>query len=141
MKQQQGFSLVEVLVAISVLSIVLVGISAIPALTLGRSTDARTYAVNVAREVIDTYRASWLNQATFMAGTAPASPASTDLQYGCVVGTPTVSSHAIQASNGTLISTTSTTPKIRKVKVTVTCLNSVSVTLSTFIGDPNFAGS
>jgi prepilin-type N-terminal cleavage/methylation domain-containing protein len=135
-----GFSLVEVLVAISILGVVVVGISVIPALTLGRSSDAKTYAVNLAREVIDSYRASWLDQATYQAGTAPVLP-NTDLRFGCTIANPTVTGHAIQNSDASLIASTATSPKIRRVQVTVSCPNTGNVSLSTYIGDPLFAGS
>jgi prepilin-type N-terminal cleavage/methylation domain-containing protein len=138
--KQTGFSLIEVLVAISILGIVVVGISVIPALTLGRTSDTKTYAVNLAREVIDSYRASWLDQATYVAGTAPTLP-STGLRFGCTIATPTVTGHAIQVSDSSLIASTATPPKIRRVQVTVNCNNSTKVSLSTYIGDPLFAGS
>jgi prepilin-type N-terminal cleavage/methylation domain-containing protein len=138
--KQDGFSLIEVLVAISILGIVVVGISVIPALTLGRSSDTKTYAVNLAREVIDSYRASWLDQATYQAGTVPSLP-STGLRFGCTIATPTLTGHAIQTSDSSLIASTATPPKIRRVQVTVACNNSMNVSLSTYIGDPLFAGS
>jgi prepilin-type N-terminal cleavage/methylation domain-containing protein len=138
--KQSGFSLVEVMVAISILGIVIVGISVIPALTLGRSSDAKTYAVNLAREVIDSYRAAWLDQATYQAGTAPTLPSS-GLRFGCTINTPTVTGHAIQNSTASLIDSTATPPKIRRVQITVSCPNTGNVTLSTHIGDPLFAGS
>jgi prepilin-type N-terminal cleavage/methylation domain-containing protein len=138
--KQNGFSLVEVLVAISILGIVVVGISVIPALTLGRSSDTKTYAVNLAREVIDSYRASWLDQVTFVAGTAPALP-STGLRFGCTIAAPTVTGHAIQTSDSALIAAAATPPKIRRVVVTVSCPKVGNVSLSTYIGDPLFAGS
>jgi prepilin-type N-terminal cleavage/methylation domain-containing protein len=137
---QAGFSLVEVLVSISILGLVVAGMSVIPALTLGRSSDAKTYAVNLAREVIDSYRAAWLDQATFRAGTVPALP-STGLRFGCTIATPTLSAHEVNASNASLIASTATPPKIRRVKVTVTCPKAGSVILSTYIGDPMFVGS
>jgi prepilin-type N-terminal cleavage/methylation domain-containing protein len=138
--KQNGFSLIEVIVAIGILGIVVVGISVIPALTLGRSSDTKTYAVNLAREVIDSYRASWLDQVTYVAGTAPTLP-STGLRFSCTIAAPTVTGHAIKASDSSLIDSTATPPKIRRVIVTVSCPNTGDVSLSTYIGDPLFAGS
>jgi prepilin-type N-terminal cleavage/methylation domain-containing protein len=138
--KQTGFSLIEVLVSISILGIVVVGISLIPALTLGRSNDTKTYAVNLAREVIDSYRASWLDQATYQAGTAPTLP-SAGLRFGCTIAAPTVTGHGIQVSDSSLVASTATPPKIRRVQVTVSCPNAGDTSLSTYIGDPLFAGS
>ena len=139
-KHTQGLSLVEVLVAISVLAIVVVGVSVIPALTLGRNTDARTYAVNIAREVLDTYRAAWLKQADFQSGTAPTILSGVTLRFGCTVAAPAVVNYNVQASDASLVAAVGA-PKIRKVTVTVTCPNSGGVSLSTYIGDPMFSGA
>jgi prepilin-type N-terminal cleavage/methylation domain-containing protein len=133
---QQGFSLLELLVAITMLTIVVLGISLLPAMTLGRQTESQTYAVNLAREVIDSYRAEWLDRTAFKNGTVPTLP--TALRFGCTIATPTVVGYNLDSSYA--LETVTTSPMIRKVTVSVTCTKGSS-TLSTFMGDPTPAES
>lgn len=132
----QGFSLIELLVAISMLTVVVIGISLLPAMSLGRQTESQTYAVNLAREVIDAYRAEWLDRTAFKNGTIPTLP--TNLRFGCTIATPTVVSYDLNSSYALV--TTVNPPAIRKVTVSVTCTKGSS-SLSTFMGDPTPAES
>jgi prepilin-type N-terminal cleavage/methylation domain-containing protein len=134
---QRGFSLIELLVAITMLTVVVLGISLLPAMTLGRQTDSQTYAVNLAREVMDSYRAEWSDRTSFRAGTAPTLP--TNLRFGCTIASPTVVAYDLDSSYALTV-TTSTTPMIRKVTVSVTCSRGSS-SLSSFMGDPTPADS
>jgi prepilin-type N-terminal cleavage/methylation domain-containing protein len=148
-RHKQGFSLLEVMVAISVLSIVVLGVSLIPALGLGRNNDTRTYAVNVAREVLDSYRSLWQESADFRKGRVPVLPQA--LRFGCVFlpKDPIILSLTIDTSSTPpqqpsfkLIPTIGADiPKIRKVTVTIDCPKAGQTTLSTYIGDPSPAGS
>jgi type II secretory pathway pseudopilin PulG len=133
---QQGFSLLELLVAITMLMVVVIGISLLPAMTLGRQTDSQTYAVNLAREVIDSYRAEWLDRTAFRNGTVPTLP--TNLRFGCTIAAPTVVAYDLNSSYALV--TTVNPPAIRKVTVSVTCSKGGS-SLSTFMGDPTPAES
>jgi prepilin-type N-terminal cleavage/methylation domain-containing protein len=128
---QQGFSLLELLVAITMLTVVVIGISLVPAMTLGRQTDSQTYAVNLAREVIDSYRAEWLDRTAFRNGTAPTLP--TNLRFSCTIAAPTVVAYELNSTYALVITTNP--PTIRKVTVSVTCPKGSS-SLSTFMGDP-----
>ena len=136
-RHESGFSLIEVMVAISVLSVVVLAISLIPALGLGRNNDARTYAVNVAREVLDSYRSFWLDGTTFRNGTAPTVP--TSLRFGCNLQTPLVIPYTIDPTSFTLKDTVGI-PKVRQVTVVIDCPKAGQTSLSTYIGDPNPAG-
>jgi prepilin-type N-terminal cleavage/methylation domain-containing protein len=137
-RREYGFSLIEVMVAISVLSVVVLAVSLIPALGLGRNNDTRTYAVNVAREVLDSYRSFWLDGTTFRNGTAPTVPS--NLRFGCSLQTPVVVSYTIDPTSFTLKGTLGT-PKVRQVTVVIDCPKAGQTSLSTYIGDPNPAGS
>ena len=127
LRRNRGFSLLEVMVAISVLSIVVLGVSLIPALGLGRNNDTRTYAVNVAREVLDSYRSLWQDGTDFRVGRVPALPSA--LRFGCVFVpkdpitlslTIDTSSTPPQQPSFELIPTSgSDIPKVRKVSVTI----------------------
>jgi Tfp pilus assembly protein PilV len=64
-RKQSGFSTLELMLSIVVLAIAVIGASLIPALSLGRNTDGKTYAANIAREVLDSYRGIWLNRTDF----------------------------------------------------------------------------
>jgi prepilin-type N-terminal cleavage/methylation domain-containing protein len=146
--RNQGFSLLEVMVAIAVLSVVVLAMSLIPALGLGRNNDKRTYAVNVAREVLDSYRSRWQEREDFRSGNAPGLPGK--LSFDCVFlpKDPIIQSLTIDTSSKppeqpsfALIPTTgSEIPKVRKVTVTIDCPNAGQTSLSTYIGDPNPAG-
>jgi prepilin-type N-terminal cleavage/methylation domain-containing protein len=136
-QREYGFSLIEVMVAISVLSVVVLAVSLIPALGLGRNNDTRTYAVNVAREVLDSYRSFWLDGTTFRNGTTPTVP--TSLRFGCSLRTPVVVSYTIDPTSFTLKGTPGT-PKVRQVTVVIDCPKAGQTSLSTYIGDPNPAG-
>jgi type II secretory pathway pseudopilin PulG len=130
--RQSGFSTLELMMAIVVLAIAVIGASLIPALSLGRNTDAKTYAANVAREVLDTYRGVWLSRTTFKNGDEPI--LSTGLRFGCTIAKPIVETLDFD-SNYELIPTTGV-PVIRRVTVTVQCNQKTKVELSTLIGDP-----
>ncbi len=136
-RRDRGFSLLEVMVAISVLSIVVLGISLIPALGLGRNNDARTYAVNVAREVLDLYRSLWQEQKDFRNSTRPPLPQTP--YFNCKLQTPVVISYSIDPISLALNDTTGVA-QVRKVTVTVDCPNAGKTSLSTYIGDPSPAG-
>jgi prepilin-type N-terminal cleavage/methylation domain-containing protein len=135
--RNRGFSLLEVMVAISVLSIVVLAISLIPALGLGRNNDARTYAVNVAREVLDSYRSKWQDRKDFRQGIPPTLPGS--LSFDCVLRTPLVLAYTINTKSFALESTVDI-PKVRQVTVVIDCPQAGQTSLSTYIGDPNPAG-
>jgi prepilin-type N-terminal cleavage/methylation domain-containing protein len=135
--RNRGFSLLEVMVAISVLSVVVLGVSLIPALGLGRNNDARTYAVNVAREVLDSYRSLWQEQKDFRSLTRPPLPQTP--RFDCKLETPVVVSYSIDPISLALNDTTGVA-QVRKVTVTVDCPNAGRTSLSTYIGDPSPAG-
>jgi prepilin-type N-terminal cleavage/methylation domain-containing protein len=137
-RRDRGFSLLEVMVAISVLSIVVLGISLIPALGLGRNNDARTYAVNVAREVLDSYRSLWQEQQDFRNQTGPQLPKT--LRFSCKLQTPVVVSYTIDPTSLAL-SVTAGVAKVKKVTVVIDCPQAGQISLSTYIGDPSPAGS
>ena len=137
-RRTHGFSLIEVMVAISVLSVVVLAVSLIPALGLGRNNDARTYAVNVAREVLDSYRSFWLDGKTFRGGEPP-TPLPSSLRFGCSLQTPLVVGYTIDPTSFTLKDTLGI-PKVRQVTVTIDCPKAGRTSLSTYIGDPNPAG-
>jgi prepilin-type N-terminal cleavage/methylation domain-containing protein len=134
----QGFSLIEVMVAIGVLSIVVLAISLIPALGLGRNNDTRTYAVNVAREVLDSYRSLWQESKDFRNRSTPRLP--TRLRFGCNLQVPLVVPYTLDHDSFALI-ITSGVPKVQQVTVLIDCPKAGQVSLSTYIGDPNPAGS
>jgi prepilin-type N-terminal cleavage/methylation domain-containing protein len=129
--KQQGFSLIEMLIALAMLIIVVTAVSLLPAMNLGRQNDTRTYASNIAREVIDAYRAEWLDRTAFRNGTAPTLP--TGLRYGCSIAAPTVTAYTVNGSYQ--LEVTASTPSVRKVQVNVTCPKG-NISLSTFVGDP-----
>jgi type II secretory pathway pseudopilin PulG len=132
-RKQSGFSTLELMMAIVVLAIAVIGASLIPALSLGRNTDAKTYAANVAREVLDTYRGIWLIRKDFQDGSPPSSLPN-GLRFGCTVATPAVDALEFDF-NYELVPTTGT-PVMRRVTVTVTCNQKTKVEFSTLIGDP-----
>jgi type II secretory pathway pseudopilin PulG len=133
--RQSGFSTLELMMAIVVLAIAVIGASLIPALSLGRNTDAKTYAANVAREVLDTYRGVWLNRTTFKNSSKPDLP--TGLRFGCTVADPIVEKLKFDDLDASykLIPTTGV-PVMQRVTVTVQCNQKTKVELSTLIGDP-----
>ena len=143
----RGFSLLEVMVAISVLSIVVLGISLIPALGLGRNNDARTYAVNVAREVLDSYRSLLLDHAVWKDATNPVEnrrPPLPQMRFGCTLEFKPPTKYLINLNNSeseSMLKPTSGIPKVLQVTVTVDCPNAGRTSLSTYIGDPSPAGS
>jgi prepilin-type N-terminal cleavage/methylation domain-containing protein len=149
LRRDRGFSLLEVMVAISVLSIVVLGVSLIPALGLGRNNDTRTYAVNVAREVLDSYRSLWQESTDFRKGRVPDLPQA--LRFGCVflpkdpiilsLTVDTYSKPPEQPSFELIPTIGADIPKVRKVTVTIDCPQAGQTTLSTYIGDPSPAGS
>ncbi len=129
---EAGFSLIETLVAIAILGLAVVAISFVPSLTLGRSNESRTYAVNVARQVMDTYRSQWQKRSDFVAGSAPSLP--TGLRFGCTVPPPSVTPLAFD-SNFQLVATGGE-PQVRRVQVSVTCQRLSPVSFTSEIGDP-----
>ena len=133
-RRQSGFSTLELMMAIVVLAIAVIGASLIPALSLGRNTDAKTYAANVAREVLDTYRGIWLNRDSFQKGLQPVPNVPTGLRFGCVVAAPTIEALELDASYDLV--PTAGTPVMRRVSVSVQCGQKTKVELSTLIGDP-----
>jgi prepilin-type N-terminal cleavage/methylation domain-containing protein len=143
-RRDWGFSLLEVMVAISVLSVVVLGISLIPALGLGRNNDARTYAVNVAREVLDSYRSLLLDHAVWTDATNPVEnrrPSLPQMRFGCTLEFKQPTKYIIDLGNSTsMLKLTSGTPKVLQVTVTVDCPNAGRTSLSTYIGDPSPAG-
>ena len=147
MNRNRGFSLLEVMVAISVLSIVVLGISLIPALGLGRNNDARTYAVNVAREVLDSYRSLLLDHAVWKDATNPVEnrrPSLPQMRFGCTLEFKPPTKYLINLNNSeseSMLKPTSGIPKVLQVTVTVDCPNAGRTSLSTYIGDPSPAGS
>jgi prepilin-type N-terminal cleavage/methylation domain-containing protein len=142
--RNRGFSLIEVMVAISVLSIVVLGISLIPALGLGRNNDTRTYAVNVAREVLDSYRSLlldhdlWTDPKIPVESQRPSLPQ--NLRFGCTLQTPAPLKYSINPKSFMLILTPDI-PKVLQVTVVITCPQAGQTSLSTYIGDPSPAGS
>ena len=148
MNRNRGFSLLEVMVAISVLSIVVLGISLIPALGLGRNNDARTYAVNVAREVLDSYRSLLLDHAVWKDATNPVEnrrPSLPQMRFGCTLEFKPPTKYDIDlndlSNSKSMLKLTSGIPKVLQVTVTVDCPNAGRTSLSTYIGDPSPAGS
>ena len=136
-RKQSGFSTLELMMAIVVLAIAVIGASLIPALSLGRSTDSKTYAANVAREVLDTYRGVWLNRVAFQTATPP-SVLPSSLRFGCVLANPVVEKLDLDSSYDLI--TAVGDPAIIRLSVTVTC-NQNKVELSTLIGDPKPSGT
>jgi hypothetical protein len=132
--KQSGFSTLELMMAIVVLAIAVIGASLIPALSLGRNTDAKTYAANVAREVLDTYRGIWLNRDSFQKGLQPVPNVPTGLRFGCVVAAPAIEALELDASYDLVV--TAGTPVMRRISVSVQCGQKTKVELSTLIGDP-----
>ena len=132
--RQSGFSTLELMMAIVVLAIAVIGASLIPALSLGRNTDAKTYAANVAREVLDTYRGIWLNRDSFQKGLQPVPNVPTGLRFGCVVAAPAIEALELDASYDLV--PTAGTPVMRRVSVSVQCGQKTKVELGTLIGDP-----
>jgi prepilin-type N-terminal cleavage/methylation domain-containing protein len=132
--KRAGFSAVELMIAIVVLAIAVIGASLIPALSLGRGTEANTYAANVAREVLEGHRGSWLNRADFQSGTVNYTLPS-GLRFGCTVDAPSIESYTFDGSYNLVVTTA--TPVMRKVTVSVKCNRGVEATLSTLIGDPD----
>jgi prepilin-type N-terminal cleavage/methylation domain-containing protein len=137
-RRSYGFSLIEVMVAISVLSVVVLAISLIPALGLGRNNDKRTYAVNVAREVLDSYRSFWSDGSTFRIGTPPNVP--TNLRFGCTLQTPPPVAYSIDPNTFELVTPAVGTVKVWQVTVMIDCPQAGQTSLSTYIGDPSPAG-
>ena len=147
-RRDRGFSLLEVMVAISVLSIVVLGVSLIPALGLGRNNDTRTYAVNVAREVLDLYRSLWQESDRFRQGSNPELPLA--LRFGCefrpknpTIVSLTIDTSAIPPERPTFAlipAIGAEIPKIRQVTVTIDCPKAGQTSLSTYIGDPSPTG-
>ena len=133
-RRQSGFSTLELMMAIVVLAIAVIGASLIPALSLGRNTDAKTYAANVAREVLDTYRGIWLNRDSFQKGLQPVPNVPTGLRFGCVVAAPAIEALELDASYDLV--PTAGTPVMRRVSVSVQCGQKTKVELGTLIGDP-----
>jgi prepilin-type N-terminal cleavage/methylation domain-containing protein len=146
--RNRGFSLLEVMVAISVLSVVVLGISLIPALGLGRNNDARTYAVNVAREVLDSYRSLLLDHAVWIPDPKVPKPAVEDLRppfpqmrFSCTLEFKPPTKYVIDLDNSaSMLKPTSGIPQVLQVTVTVDCPNAGRTSLSTYIGDPSPAG-
>jgi prepilin-type N-terminal cleavage/methylation domain-containing protein len=143
-RRDLGFSLLEVMVAISVLSIVVLGVSLIPALGLGRNNDTRTYAVNVAREVLDSYRSLlldhnlWTNPKIPVESQRPSLPQ--NLRFGCTLQTPVPAKYSIHPTTFEL-SPTLGIPKVLQITVEITCPQAGKTSFSTYIGDPSPAGS
>jgi type II secretory pathway pseudopilin PulG len=133
-RRQSGFSTLELMMAIVVLAIAVIGASLIPALSLGRNTDAKTYAANVAREVLDTYRGIWLNRDSFQKGLQPVPNVPTGLRFGCVVAAPDIEALELDPSYDLVL--TAGTPVMRRISVSVQCGQKTKVELSTLIGDP-----
>jgi type II secretory pathway pseudopilin PulG len=131
-RRQAGFSTLELMMAIVVLAIAVIGASLIPALSLGRNTDAKTYAANVAREVLDSYRGFWLNRQSFVNQLEPKTP--TGLRFGCTIPAPTVEALDFDAKYELIPSVGNLA--MRRVTVQVKCNQNTDITLSTLIGDP-----
>jgi prepilin-type N-terminal cleavage/methylation domain-containing protein len=144
LRRDLGFSLLEVMVAISVLSIVVLGVSLIPALGLGRNNDTRTYAVNVAREVLDSYRSLLLDHNLWTSPTIPVESQRPNLpqnlRFGCTLQIPVPAKYGIDPTTFEL-SPTLGIPKVLQITVVITCPQAGGTSFSTYIGDPSPAGS
>jgi type II secretory pathway pseudopilin PulG len=132
-RNQAGFSTLELMMAIVVLAIAVIGASLIPALSLGRNTDGKTYAANIAREVLDSYRGIWLKRSDFQSS-APLTALPTNLRFGCVVAAPVIERLDLDANYK--LYTTTGIPTMQRVTVTVECNQKIKVVLNTLIGDP-----
>jgi type II secretory pathway pseudopilin PulG len=139
-RKQSGFSTLELMMAIVVLAIAVIGASLIPALSLGRNTDAKTYAVNVAREVLDTYRGVWLNRNAFQNKDAP-SVLPSGLRFGCAIATPVVEPLKFDSGSGYNLVATTGIPVMLRLTVSIQCNQNTNVELSTLIGDPEPGGT
>ena len=134
-QRQQAFTFLEVVIALAILGIAVIGASFVPALRVGRSSDVRTYASNVGKEVMETYRSLWKDPAAFQAATAPSLP--TGLRYGCTVPTPVVSSFGFDSSLA-LVAVSGASPlAVQRVQVSVQCTNAPTIQLTTEIGNPS----
>jgi prepilin-type N-terminal cleavage/methylation domain-containing protein len=144
--RNQGFSLLEVMVAISVLSVVVLAISLVPALGLGRNNDARTYAVNVARELLDSYRSLlldhrlWTDPKNPVENLRPSPPQ--NLRFGCTLQIPAPVKYSIDLDNPpSMLRVTFGPAKVLQVRVVIDCPQAGQTSLSTYVGDPSPAGS
>jgi type II secretory pathway pseudopilin PulG len=135
-RRQSGFSTLELMMAIVVLAIAVIGASLIPALSLGRNTDSKTYAANVAREVLDTYRGVWLNRTDFKNSNEP-DDLPTGLRFGCTIAKPVVEKLDFDKFDASYkLIPTAGVPVMMRVTVTVQCNQNTKIELSTLIGDP-----
>lgn len=133
-----GFTLIEVLVAITILALLMVALTLIPSLQQGSQNSRRTYATNAARDVIEAYRSSWSFKSGFEAGLPPGNlPAS--LQYNCTLQPAQLLAFQLvknAATNTYDLTPTTDVPDLRRITVTVRCPQQTDVTLSTDIGHP-----
>lgn len=84
-KQQQGVGLVEVLVALMLLGIAVIGFAALQVRAIGSTHDAlyRTQGMAVAQEMVERIRANPRELATYAAGSAGSATTTTCISSAC----------------------------------------------------------
>jgi prepilin-type N-terminal cleavage/methylation domain-containing protein len=129
-----GFTFLEVVIALAVLSIAVIGASFVPALQVGRSSDVRTYASNLGKEILETYRSLWQDSVSFQAHTAPSLP--TGLRFSCTIATPQVTSWKFDSSLALVTASGTDVVQVQRVQVGIQCPNVPLLQFTTEIGNP-----
>lgn len=119
--------------ALAVIAVAVVVLALSTPLGLGRQTEERTYAVNVARGVLDSFRGQWQSRERFLAGDEAPLPSS--LRFGCTVDEPNLTAF-VYDEDFELVPVEKGAPHLRRVEVTVRCPRVERTTLVTEVGDP-----
>jgi prepilin-type N-terminal cleavage/methylation domain-containing protein len=132
MRNQQGFTLIEVIVALALVSLLgVVATGFLAPLKITRQSNAETQAMTYARSYLETLKTKWLTLAEYQGMTRPS--LSTDVPPPATPDLTVDTDWTITAN----ISEWTATQTLRTIKVTVTPPNSgVPVVITTKVAAP-----
>lgn len=138
MRRQDGFTLVEILVALSVLAIVVVATSAlmVGTLNLSRTNKERAVLNTYTQAVLERYRNAWNDQQNFQTAAPPSLANLPTLPRAFTTRAPEVRFRWLRADRTEVPSSSSEVPALREVRVIVYRGTASAADVKTWIGNP-----
>ncbi len=140
-RESRGFTLVEVLVALAVLTIVLgvVAASIGSSLQISRQSRINAFASEYVQSVVERYRAHWSVPANYAAGSTPPDLSALASKLQSAGLTATINATQVINPDGTTFTGTGQ-PPLRRIVLEVRQGSNVRARLVTDIGNPQSTG-